>query len=134
MPKSNNSYDQSVRSINDADRYEMSGESEYSRERSDPYQMVDYLIDREVNFRGIGPKNYVIPDEKIRDDVCELLARDSRIDASEIEVDVKEGCVFLRGDVDSRRTKRLAQLVIEDLPGIEDIFNQLKIPKPEAFH
>ena len=122
-----NSYDRSVRSLNNSDSYEFSGESEYSREHADPYQMVDYMIDKGVDFRGKGPKGFVYSDEKIRDTVCEVLARDSRIDATEVEVEVKEGLVFLQGSVDSRQTKRLAEMMIEDLHGVKDVINQLKL-------
>lgn len=126
MSKSSNPYDRSVRSLNDADTYEFSGESEYSRDRSDPYQMVDYLIDRGINFRGPGPKGFTFSDEHIREEICEILARDSFIDAAEIEVDVREGHVVLKGQVDSLQTKRLAEISIESLPGVNDILNQLK--------
>lgn len=126
MPKSTNPYDRSVRSLNDADSYEFSGESEYSRERSDPYQMVDYMIDRGLDFRGKGPKGFSLSDERVLEDVSEVLSRDSRIDATEIEVKVRDGVVYLQGMVDSRQTKRLAELAIEDLPGVHDIINQLR--------
>jgi osmotically-inducible protein OsmY len=126
MSKSSNPYDRSVRSLNDADTYDFSGESEYSRDRSDPYQMVDYMIDRGVNFRGRGPKDFKITDEQIREEICEILVRDSFIDATEIDVEVREGCVFLKGLVDSRQTKRLAEISIENLAGVNDIINQLK--------
>lgn len=126
MAKSLDPYDRSVRSLNDSDNYEFSGESEYSRDKSDPYQMVDYMIDRGINFRERGPKGFVLTDEQIREEVCEILTRDSLIDATEIDVFVHEGCVFLKGHVDSRQIKRLAELSIENLPGVNDIINQLK--------
>lgn len=125
MPRNNNVYDRFVRSVNDSDQYEFSGESEYSRERSDPYQMVDYMIDRGIDFRGKGPIGYFFSDERVRENVCEILTRDPAIDATEIEVEVREGCVLLKGHVESRRTKRLAELAIEELPGVKDIINQL---------
>jgi osmotically-inducible protein OsmY len=125
MPKDFISYDRSVRSLNDSDRYDFSGESEYSRERSDPYEMVDFLIERGLNYAGRGPKGYFPSDERIREDVCELLARDPLIDASDIEVTVLEGVVNLKGRVNSRQTKRLSELTIENLPGVVDVINQL---------
>jgi osmotically-inducible protein OsmY len=124
--KSDNPYDRSVRSLNNSDSYEFSGESEYSRERSDPYQMVDYMIDRGLDYRGLGPKGFSLSDERIREDVCEILARDSEIDASEMEVEVKDGVVFLKGRVENRQTKRMAELNIENLPGVNDVVNQLR--------
>lgn len=129
MPKSNDFYDRFVRSVNDSEQYELSGESEYSRDRSDPYQMVDYMIDRGVDFRGKGPVGFFFSDERVRENVCEILTRDPLIDASEIEVEVRDGCVLLRGKVNSRRTKRLAELSIENLPGVRDIMNLLSFTK-----
>ncbi len=56
-------------------------------------------------FRGRGPKGYVRSDERIREEVCELLA-DADVDASEITVTVEDGEVTLLGTVDSRHAKR----------------------------
>lgn len=123
--KSDNPYDRSVRSLNNSESYEFSGESEYSRERSDPYQMVDYMIDRGLDYRGLGPKGLSLSDERVRDDVCEILARDSEIDASDMEVEVKDGVVYLKGHVENRQIKRMAELTIENLPGVNDVVNQL---------
>jgi osmotically-inducible protein OsmY len=125
MAMNSDSYDRSVKSLNDSDNYDFSGESEYSRERSDPYQMVDYMIDRGINFRGRGPKGYVLSDDQIREDACEILTRDPHIDATEIDVSVNKGNVLLKGHVDSRQTKRLAELAVEGLPGVNDVINQL---------
>ena len=125
MAMNSDSYDRSVKSLNDSDNYDFSGESEYSRERSDPYQMVDYMIDRGINFRGRGPKGYVLSDDQIREDACEILTRDPQIDATEIDVSVNKGNVLLKGHVDSRQTKRLAELAVEGLPGVNDVINQL---------
>ena len=125
MASNSNSYDRSVKSLNDSDNYEFSGESEYSRDRSDPYQMVDYMIDHGINFRGQGPKGYILTDDQIREDVCEILTRDPHIDATEVDVSVEKGNVLLKGRVDSRQIKRLAELVIEGLPGVNDVINQL---------
>jgi osmotically-inducible protein OsmY len=126
MNQNYNYYDRSVKSLNDSEQYEFSGESEYSRERSDPYQMVDYMIDSGLNLRGKGPEGFELLDEQIYENVCEKLTRDSFVDASDIEVHVYNGCVFLKGRVDSRRSKRLAELIVEDLPGVNDVINQLE--------
>lgn len=127
MSRSFDPYDRAVRSLSDSDRYDFSGESEYSRERSDPYPMVEYMIDRGHDFRGRGPKGYRRSDERIREEVCETLAHDPDIDASEIEIDIVDSCIYLKGSVDSKRTKRLAELTIENISGIRDVFNMLKI-------
>lgn len=76
---------------------------------------------------GKGPKGYRRSDERIREDVCETLTQHPEIDASQIEVVVKDGYVKLSGAVESRHMKRMAEDAIEGLSGITDIKNQLRI-------
>lgn len=81
------------------------------------------------NFSGRGPKGWTRSDEKIRDEICMCLEQHSRIDASEIEVDVKDGVVTLKGNIHDRPAKRLAEDLIENLPGVRDVQNQLTVDK-----
>lgn len=78
---------------------------------------------------GKGPKGYKRSDDRIKEDVHEALTWNNEVDASEIEVEVKEGEVTLSGSVVDRRTKRLAEELIEDISGVHDVSNQLKIKK-----
>ncbi|MDQ2669556.1 MAG: BON domain-containing protein [Gemmatimonadota bacterium] len=59
----------------------------------------------------------------------EELTRHGAIDASDIEVKVKEGEVTLTGHVDSRRAKRLAEEIVENLSGVREVHNQLRVRK-----
>ena len=77
-------------------------------------------------FSGRGPRNYQRSDERIREDVNERLTADPRIDASDIDVRVQNGEVTLSGTVDDRRTRRLAEEIVEDLPGVRDVRIELK--------
>jgi translation elongation factor EF-1beta len=83
----------------------------------------------EQSFRGRGPKGYRRSDESIHEEVCHLLWEDQAVDASDIEVTVAGGIVYLKGEVDSRREKRRAESLIEDLSGVEDVQNQLRARK-----
>lgn len=83
------------------------------------------------SYTGRGPKGYKRSDERIKEDVCECLARSSSVDASEIEVNVKECCVTLTGSVGNREEKREAERLIENLRGVEDVVNELKLSKKE---
>jgi len=76
--------------------------------------------------RGKGPQGYMRSDDRIREQVCEVLADDDHIDATHVEVIVKNGEVMLTGFVEDRRQKRLAEDVIEHLPGVRDVHNQLR--------
>jgi len=81
------------------------------------------------SFAGRGPRSYQRSDERIREDVNERLTADPRIDASEIEVRVVNGEVTLSGTVDERHTRRHAEECIEDLPGVRDVKNELRVDK-----
>jgi len=78
-------------------------------------------------FTGKGPKNYVRSDERIREDVCEHLSYHPYIDASDIEVVVREGEVTLSGTVDARMVKRAAEECCDHVRGVRDVHNQLRV-------
>jgi len=80
-------------------------------------------------FSGRGPRGYRRSDDRIREDVCELLTRHHEIDASEMEVEVTSAAVTLRGTVDNGRTRRLAEELVEDVPGVQDVRNELRVPQ-----
>ncbi len=84
-------------------------------------------------FAGRGPRNYQRSDERIREDVNERLTADPRVDASEIDVRVQNGEVTLSGTVDERRTRRLAEEIIEDLSGVREVHNDLRVSKGSWF-
>jgi hypothetical protein len=78
-------------------------------------------------FRGRGPRGYRRSDERIREDVCECLTDDERIDATNVQVEVKDCEVTLSGTVNSREEKRRAEDLIERLSGVKDVHNTLRV-------
>lgn len=84
-------------------------------------------MDQRDEHRGKGPKGYTRTDERIKEDVHELLTDDGLVDASEIEVDVKNGEIFLKGTVKSRQQKRRAEYIIEDISGVKNVENHIKV-------
>lgn len=81
---------------------------------------------------GKGPKGYRRSDDRIREDVCDLLTDDPRLDASGFEVAVKECEVTLSGTVASRRDKRLAEELAENVPGVRDVHNTLRVSSEQS--
>jgi osmotically-inducible protein OsmY len=79
-----------------------------------------------VSYRGRGPRGYTRSDERLLETVCEQLTDDPRIDASDIEVEVNQQVVTLRGSVPDRRTKYAVEELVEDA-GARDIENQLRV-------
>jgi osmotically-inducible protein OsmY len=78
-------------------------------------------------FAGRGPKGYQRSDQRIEEEINDRLMADDRIDASEIEVKVKNGEVTLSGTVDDRDAKRRAEDVADQVMGVADVMNQLKV-------
>ena len=76
---------------------------------------------------GRGPKGYKRSDERIKEDVSEHLTHDAWVDASEIEIEVKDGEVTLTGTVQNRDEKRRAEDAVERVSGVRDVHNQIRV-------
>ena len=82
---------------------------------------------QEMNYSGRGPKGYRRSDERIREEICDRLTDDWRVDATEVEVTVNNGQVTLAGSVHSREEKRKAEDLVEAIAGVQDVHNTLRI-------
>jgi hypothetical protein len=78
-------------------------------------------------FSGFGPQGYQRSDERIREDVNDRLTQHGRVDARNLQVEVNSGEVTLRGTVNSRREKRLAEDAVESIPGVQDVHNEIRV-------
>jgi hypothetical protein len=103
----------------DYERQQYGREQERGREET--------LTEKIGRFFGMGPKGYRRSDERIREDVSERLEDHPDIDASNIEVMVKDGEVTLTGWVNNRRAKRLAEDVAEQSRSVKDVHNQIRV-------
>lgn len=79
------------------------------------------------SHRGRGPKGYLRSDDRIREDVCDCLTDDPHIDATDVEVTVKNGEVTLSGTIESRAARRHAEELTEDLSGVKHVQNNLRV-------
>jgi osmotically-inducible protein OsmY len=86
---------------------------------------VDKL--REGKHRGRGPRGYRRSDERIKEDVNDRLTDHPYLDASDIEVSVKDGEVTLSGSVNDRQDKRLAEDMVESISGVKNVQNNLRV-------
>jgi BON domain-containing protein len=100
--------------------------------REDDRGLIERVGDRlreGMHRIGKGPKGYKRSDERIREDVCERIAR-SGIDADEVEVEVQGGEVTLTGTIRSRDEKRRLEDTIEDVFGVDEVQNHLRVTRP----
>lgn len=89
--------------------------------------------DRQRGARGLGPKGYKRPDERINEEAHQRLTDDPWLDASNIDVSVSGGEVTLSGTVENREAKHRAERIVEDLSGVNHVQNNLRIDKGGFF-
>lgn len=77
--------------------------------------------------RGRGPRGYRRSDERIREDINDRLSDRPDLDASNVEVNVANGEVTLTGNVNNRRDKRLAEDISENVSGVQNVENRLRV-------
>lgn len=102
-------------------------------ERQDRWRPADsgLYYGQPRSYAGKGPKNYKRSDERIQEEIYEILTWNPDVDATDVEVIVKDGDVTLSGSVIERRMKRLTEELIEDISGVRDVANQLKVKREE---
>jgi hypothetical protein len=108
-------------------RYERS--TEPKRQTMDTYRPADKnlmdVLDRD--HRGKGPRNYKRSDDRIKEIVCDMLCDNPDIDASSIEVDVKNSEVILSGEVNEKYTKHLAEDLVQNVTGVSNVENRIRV-------
>lgn len=114
-----------ARAYGESMRSEGLGERDRGRER----ERRESRGEEARGFRGRGPQGYRRSDERLRELVCDALTEDDRVDASHIEVRVENAEVTLTGTVDDRQQKRCAEDAVEQIGGVRDVHNQLRVPQ-----
>lgn len=88
-------------------------------------------LDYRGEHRGRGPKGYRRSDARIAEDLNDRLTDDPYVDASEIDVKVKDAEVTLEGFVSRREDKRRAEDLAETILGVGHVQNNLRV-KPAS--
>jgi hypothetical protein len=101
--------------------YEFSDRDDFS-----PRNRADREMRRAEN-RGRGPRNYRRSEARILEDVCDQLTLDERVDATDIDVQVVDSKVVLRGTVATRAEKRVAESIADTVIGVADVENDLRV-------
>jgi hypothetical protein len=99
-----------------------------------PIQWLGDRLREGMRKVGRGPKGYRRSDERMHEDVCERIAR-SGLDADDVEVKVESSEVTLSGTARSREDKRRLEDLADDVFGVEEVHNHLRIarePRGEA--
>ena len=78
---------------------------------------------------GTGPRFQRRSDDKIREEIWELLNNNADLDASEVEVHVEGGEVTLTGTVESRDARWLTEDLVNSVSGVREVYNQIKVAR-----
>jgi len=109
---------------------------DYGRGRPENFgqQLRDagHQVAQKVKRAFRGPKGYKRSDERIREDVSDRFAEQSYLDPSEIEITVSSGEVTLIGTVEFRNEKFVAEEIADDVSGVTDVHNQLRLRREQA--
>ena len=103
------------------------GDYESYRSREYPGHGYGYGYSGSGWHRGRGPRGYRRSDERIREDINDRLSDRPDLDASNVEVTVVNGEVTLTGNVNNRRDKRLAEDISENVSGVQNVENRLRV-------
>lgn len=87
---------------------------------------------RSVKRAFRGPKGYKRSDERIREDVNDRLSQQDDLDPTEIEVSVSNAEVTLTGFVRSRQEKFIAEEIADDVSGVTEVHNQLRVRREQV--
>ncbi|UOF01791.1 BON domain-containing protein [Bdellovibrio reynosensis] len=114
------------------DRYSQFGYGAQTGEQNfGQFNQSGYSQESQRNYTGRGPKGFKRSDERIKEEICEILTRHPEIDAENIDVEVSEAKVTLEGAVPDRRMKYLAEDAIEHSFGVQEVTNNLRVQKSE---
>ncbi|MBI1405867.1 MAG: BON domain-containing protein [Caulobacter sp.] len=100
----------------------------------DPNPYVQSATDGDSKgpHHGRGPRDYRRSDDRIREDVNDHLTDHHHLDASNIQVEVKDGEVTLNGRVDRRGDKRRAEDCAERVRGVRHVQNNLRVDEVDG--
>jgi hypothetical protein len=95
-------------------------------ERGAMERFGDKLREGVRKLTGKPPKGYRRSDERVRDEVCERIAR-SGVNADAVEVAVSNGEVTLTGFVERRDEKRAIEDLADDVFGVDEVHNHVRV-------
>ena len=87
--------------------------------------------ERRLSERRVAQRRSESRDADLAVEIREILASDPELDAREIEVQVEDGTVTLRGIVDGSEAGLLAEELVESVAGVREVRNALRVGREE---
>jgi len=87
--------------------------------------------ERRLSERRVAQRRSESRDADLALEIREILASDPELDAREIEVQVEDGTVTLRGIVEGSEAGLLAEELVESVAGVREVRNALRVGRDE---
>jgi hypothetical protein len=81
----------------------------------------------ELGITQPGAAGKALSDDEIREEVCERLWREPRVEASDVTVEVHGAIVTLAGNVANRQMKHEIEDVVASCKGVHDVDNRIRV-------
>ena len=106
-------------------------QNDHTGETSADESILRQLTD-ELGITRPGPKGHQRSDTRGREDVCERLAHEPRVDVSDVTVEVKDGAVTLEGTVPHRQMKHAIEDMAAGCRGVVHVENRIRVTEIRA--
>ncbi|MEX0877028.1 MAG: BON domain-containing protein [Phycisphaerales bacterium] len=87
---------------------------------------------RAPNRFNNGPKNYKRSDDRIMEDICETICQIQDLDCSDVEVEVNDCEVTIKGQVSERWMKHQLEDIADETRGVKGIENQIRVQRANS--
>jgi hypothetical protein len=112
------------------------GREDRVRRRQAPRGLLRGVIDaivrpaealRSMLFRAATPRSFLRSDARIHDDVYAALEKDSGVDATDLEVVVRQGSVTLVGVLATPAMRSRAEGLVADVRGVKKVKSRVRV-------
>jgi osmotically-inducible protein OsmY len=110
--------------------YEQQFNRHYGEEESKRFPESGTNYDMRGMHSGKGPRNYRRSDERLKELICERLTADPHVDATDIVIEVRDSEAIIGGTVNDKQMKRRAEEIIDEIKGITQVENRIRVNKP----
>lgn len=111
--------------VNFFDKYSSTGDGQFSIDESFPLDSEVSAVRHFDNFAESEIKGPRKSDNVIYEEICELLMQTPQIDSTEVDVIVQDGDVTLKGFVENREVRAMAEELATEIEGVHSVYNQL---------
>ncbi len=83
----------------------------------------------EPNFGRIPPDLSLLSDEEIQEGIYDQVRGDGRVDMDELQINCRDGVIFLEGVLPSERERSILLQLVTDVMGLEEVVDHIRVER-----